>query len=88
MIGPGALPGVHVIRYSLAPRAPLYRMAQGRDVLIVAMDEGEIVNEAKTSQNHVSIKNGMVMLMPKKEAYVLRNVGDTDLDLLVIDVTK
>lgn len=76
--------GVFVTRFRLAPGAPLYRMNEGQDVLIIGMCDGDLVNEAKASTSHIDIKNGFVILMPKEEAYLLRNVGEKDLDLLVI----
>jgi len=80
--------GVFVTRFTLAPDAPLHRMAEGHDVLIVAMNDGEIVNEAKTPQTRLNLTNGQVMLMPKEEPFLFRNTGKQTLDLLVIDVRK
>ena len=76
--------GVVVTRFRLAPGAPLHRMNEGKDVLIVGMGDGELVNEAKASTSHTDIKNGFVILMPKEEPYLLRNIGEKDLELLVI----
>lgn len=76
--------GVFVTRFRLAPGAPLHRMNEGKDVLIVGMCDGELVNEAKASTSHIDIKNGFVILMPKEEPYLLRNIGQKDVDLLVI----
>ncbi|HEV2398667.1 MAG TPA: hypothetical protein VGS27_17115 [Candidatus Sulfotelmatobacter sp.] len=75
-------------RFTLAPNAPLHRMIEGHDVLIVAMNDGEIVNEAKTPQTRLNLTSGEVMLMPKEELYLFRNTGKQTLDLLVIDVRK
>ena len=63
-------------------------MSEGDDILIVGMGDGELVNEAKAPQNHVNVTNGFVMLMPKDEPYLLRNIGEKSLDLVVIDVRK
>ena len=79
---------VFVTRFTLAPDAPLHRMIEGHDVLIVAMSDGEIVNEAKTPQTRLNLTNGQVMLMAKEEPYLFRNTGKQTLDLLVIDVRK
>jgi hypothetical protein len=76
--------GVFVTRFSLAPGAPLHRMNEGKDILIVGMSDGELINEAKASTSHLDIRTGFVILMPKEEAYLLRNVGEKNLDLLVI----
>jgi mannose-6-phosphate isomerase-like protein (cupin superfamily) len=60
----------------------------GSDVLIVGMNNGELVNEKKSPQNHVGVSSGSVMLMPKEERYLLRNIGKESLELLVIEVRK
>jgi mannose-6-phosphate isomerase-like protein (cupin superfamily) len=52
------------------------------------MNNGELVNEKKFPQSHVAVSTGLVMLMPKGEPYLLRNIGKENLDLLVIDVRK
>jgi hypothetical protein len=80
--------GVFVTRYTLAPGAPLQRTVAGHDVLLVGMNDGEVVNEAKAPQTHVSVTNGTVMFMSKEEPYLLRNIGKQSLDLLLIDVRK
>jgi mannose-6-phosphate isomerase-like protein (cupin superfamily) len=77
-----------VTRCILAPGAPLSPLVEGRDVLIVGMNNGELVNEKKSPQRHVGVSTGLVMLMPKEEPYLLRNIGKENLDLLVIDVRK
>jgi len=83
-----ALKGVFVTRFTLSPGALLHRMSEGEDILIVGMCDGELVNEAKGAKAHVNITNGFVMLMPKHEPYLLRNIGEKDVDLVVIDVKK
>lgn len=85
---PDERPRPFVTRYILAPGAPLGPLAEGRDVLIVGMNNGELVNEKKFPQSHVAVSTGLVMLMPKGEPYLLRNIGKENLDLLVIDVRK
>ena len=80
--------GVFVTRFTLSPGALLHRMSEGEDILIVGMCDGELVNEAKGAKAHVNITNGFVMLMPKHEPYLLRNIGEKDVDLVVIDVKK
>ncbi len=77
-----------VTRCILAPGAPLNPSVEGRDVLIVGMDNGELVNEKKSPQSHVNVSNGLVILMPKEEPYLLRNTGKEKLELLVIEVGK
>ena len=79
-------PNLFVTRFVLAPGAPLNPLVEGTDVLIVGMNNGELVNEKKSPQSHVTVSNGLVMLMPKQEPYLLRNVGKENLELLVIEV--
>ena len=76
------------MRCTLSPDASLQRTIDGHDVLIVAMNDGEMVNEEKTPHTQVNVTNGLVMLMPKEERYVLRNIGKQPLDLLLIDLRK
>lgn len=77
-----------VTRYILAPGAPLNPPVEGHDALIVAMNNGELVNEKKSPPSRVNVSNGLVMLMPKEEPYLLRNVGKDSIELLVIEVRK
>ena len=77
-----------VTRCILAPGAPLNPSVEGRDVLIVGMNNGDLVNEKKSPQSHVNVSNGLVILMPKEEPYLLRNIGNANLELLVIEVRK
>jgi hypothetical protein len=81
-------PKLFVTRYILAPGAPLNPRVEGTDVLIVGMNDGELVNEKKSPQSHVNVSSGLVMLMPKEEPCVLRNIGKENLELLVIEVRK
>ena len=76
-----------VTRYTLAPGAPLSPVV-GRYVLIVGRNSGELVNEKKSPPSHVNISDGSVMLMPKEEPYLLRNIGKESVELLVIEVRK
>jgi mannose-6-phosphate isomerase-like protein (cupin superfamily) len=52
------------------------------------MNNGEFVNEKKSPPSHVNVSSGSVILMPKEEPYLLRNVGKESLELLVIEVRK
>lgn len=75
-----------VTRCILAPAAPLNPLVEGTDVLIVGVNNGELVNEKKSPQSHVNVSNGLVMLMPKEEPYLLRNIAKENLELLVIEI--
>jgi len=75
-----------VMRFVLAPDALLNPVVQGRDVLIVGLNDGKLVNERKSPPTYVDVTKGLVMLMPKEEPYLLRNIGVQSLDLVVIDV--
>jgi hypothetical protein len=83
-----SLSALIVTRFVLAPGAPLNPLVEGTDVLIVGMNNGELLNEKKSPQSHVNVSNGLVMLMPKEEPYLLRNIGKENLELLVIEVRK
>ncbi|HET7891084.1 MAG TPA: hypothetical protein VFL34_06140 [Candidatus Sulfotelmatobacter sp.] len=61
-------------------------LVEGTDVLIVGVNNGELVNEKKSPQSHVNVSNGLVMLMPKEEPYLLRNIAKENLELLVIEI--
>jgi len=80
--------GLFVTRYILAPGAPLNPPIEGREVLIVGMNNGELLNEKKSPQSHVNVTNGLVILMPKEEPYLLRSVGKQNIELLLIEVRK
>lgn len=77
-----------VTRYTLASGAPLRAPVQGYDNLIVGVKDGELVNESKSPQTHVNISNGSVVLMPKEETYLLRNIGKESLELLLVEIRK
>lgn len=52
------------------------------------MNDGDVINEETRPEKHVNIAKGLVMWMPKKGPYRLRNVGKGSLDLLVVEMTK
>src|SRR5262249_12409717 len=41
---------------------------------------GEVINEKKSPPSHITVHDGSVMLMPKEEPYLLRNVGKENLE--------
>jgi hypothetical protein len=77
-----------VTRYVLSPGAPLHTPVEGRDAVIVGMNNGELVNEKKSAPNHVAISKDSVMWMPKEEPYLLRNSGKENLELLLIEIRE
>jgi hypothetical protein len=77
-----------VTRLVLSRGAPLKRLVEGHDVLIVGRNDGELVNDLKPPPAHVYLANGFAMLMPKEEPFLLRNVGNQDLDLLLVEIRK
>jgi mannose-6-phosphate isomerase-like protein (cupin superfamily) len=77
-----------VTRYILAPGAPLHPPIEGQEVLIIGIGNGELSNEKKSPQRHVRVTSGLVMVMPKEEGYLLRNVGKQSLELLLVEVRK
>lgn len=74
-----------VTRYILAPGAPLKPPVEG-NALVVGMTSGELANENKSPQNRLYVTNGSVILMPKQEPYLLRNVGKQSLEVLLIEL--
>lgn len=79
---------VFVTRFILSPAASFRAPVAGHDNFIVGMSDGELVNEAKSPPTHTYVSNGSVILMPKEEPYLLRNVGKQRLDLLLIEHRK
>ena len=77
-----------VTRYILAPGAALNPPVDGNNALVVGMNSGDLVNEKKSLQNHLYMRNGSVILMPKQEPYLLRNTGKQSLELLLIELRK
>ena len=82
-------PALFITRYILAPDASLdSRSIVGGEVLIVGKNDGEISNEKKSSSNHINVFDGLVMLMPPGEPYLLKNIGKGNVDLLLIEIRK
>jgi len=78
-----------VTRFTLAPGAPLDSQSiVGGVVLIVGKNKGEVINEKMSPPKHIPIYDGSVMLMPKGEPYLLRNIGKESVELLVIELRK
>jgi hypothetical protein len=73
-----------VTRFTLSPTAALPRLVCDEDQIIVGLGKGELVNETQAPAAHIPIDQGSVLLMPKEEAIVLRNVGEHQLDVLEI----
>jgi hypothetical protein len=85
----GSGPALFVTTFILAPGAPLdSRAIVGGEVLIVGRNKGEVVNEKKSPRAPINVYEGLVMLMPKDEPYLLRNIGKDKLELLLIEIRK
>ena len=82
-------PAVFTTRFILAPGGLIdSRSIVGGEVLIIGRNNGEIMNEKKSQPDHINVYGGLVMLMPKGEPYLLRNVGKDDVDLLLVEIRK
>jgi hypothetical protein len=82
-------PVLFVTTFIFAPGAPLdSREIVGGEVLIVGRNKGEAVNEKKSPPVPINVYEGLVMLMPKDEPYLLRNIGKDNLELLLIEIRK
>jgi len=82
-------PAVFVTTFTLAPGAPLdSREIVGREVLMVGRSKGEVVNEKKSPPARINAYEDLVMLMPKDEPYLLRNIGKDNLELLLIEIRQ
>lgn len=82
-------PALFITRLLLAPGASIDSQSiVGGEVLIVGKNTGEISNEKKSLPNHINVFDGLAMLMPKGEPYLLRNVGQAEVDLLLIEIRK
>lgn len=78
-----------VTTFILAPRAPLdSREIVGGEVLIAGRNHGEVVNEKKSPPAHINVFENLVLLMPKNEPNLLRNMGQDNLELLLIEIRK
>ncbi len=84
-----SIPALITERLLLAPGASLdSRSIVGEEVLIVGKNNGEISNEKKSPFGRIDVFDGMVMLMPKGEPYLLKNVGQFEVDLLLVEIRK
>lgn len=82
-------PALFVTTFILAPGAPLdSREIVGREVLIVGRNKGELVNEKKSTPARINVYEDLVMLMPKDEPYLLRNIGKDNLELLLVEIRE
>lgn len=82
-------PTLFLTTFILAPGAPLdSREIVGGEVLIVGRNKGDVVNEKNSPPVHIDVYENLVMLMPKDEPYLLRNVGNASLELLLVEIRK
>ncbi|MGH9546545.1 MAG: hypothetical protein ACRD23_15160 [Terriglobales bacterium] len=80
--------GLFVTRYILAPGAPLNPPIEGLEVLIVGMGSGQLLNQKKSPPVAFDVRKRSVILIPRREPYLLRNVGKQSLELLLIEIRK
>ena len=64
------------------------RPVEGYDNFVVALNSGELTSGTKSPENLIGVIAGSVLLMPKEEVYLLRNVGKQGLELVLIEVRK
>jgi len=82
-------PALFVTTFILAPDARLDpREIVDGEVLIVGRNSGEVVNEKKSPRARINVYEDLVMLMPRDEPYLLRNIGKENLELLLIEIRK
>ena len=85
---PSGSPQLYVTRFNLSPGASLTPLVEGQEALIFGMGDGELVNEKKSPPAHVNVRNGSMVLMPREQHYLLRNIGKQELDVLVVQVRR
>ena|SRR5438045_3716920 len=69
--------------YALSPQAPL-TIEHPDDTIIVAMDEGILLDETQSPQERINVFKGSGLFVPKGTKTVLRNVGEKSLVLIEI----
>ena len=84
----GGTPKLFVTHYKLAPGAPLKRPVEDYDNFVVALSSGELASGTKSPENLINVIAGSVLLLPREEVYLLRNVGKQSLELVLIEVRK
>ena len=75
-----------VTKVSLAPGAPLDRPVDEYDIVIVAINKGKLRNEAKEAEQLFLVDAQQTFLMLRNQPFLLRNTGDEELKLLVIEL--
>jgi hypothetical protein len=75
-----------VTTVSLAAGAPLTRLVGGYDNLIVALTDAHLQNEAKAAEQSFEVSAQQIFLMPRNQSFALRNVGDKEVKLLLIEL--
>jgi hypothetical protein len=80
----GGRPTLEVIRVSISAGALLPHLYPDQDLLVIGIEKGEFVNEAKSPALHVPIDEHSVFILPKEEPDKLRNVGGEKVDVFVV----
>ena len=81
------LPKLFVTHFTIAPGATVDEPSSSADCLIIGINGGDLVNE-KTPFLHVSLEKDAVTLMPKEQAFRLRNKGSQDVELRLLEIRR
>jgi hypothetical protein len=72
--------------YVLAAGAPLEKPVEGQESVLVAMTNGDFINEISSPESKFSLTAGRVVLLPRNQRYKIRNVGDKPATVLMIQL--
>jgi hypothetical protein len=80
-------PELSVTHFIIEPGAALVHTTQPCcDAIILGIAGGELVNE--TRPGHVPLTHDTVTLLPREEAYLLRNKGSQNVELRLIEIRR
>jgi hypothetical protein len=81
------LPRLSVTRYNVGPGGELERPSSNTDFLIIGINGGDLLNEMPPFR-HVSLDKDIVTLMPKEQAFRLRNKTGDNVEFEVIEIQR
>jgi hypothetical protein len=81
------LPRLFVTHFILEPRAVLDQPNPSSDCLIIGINGGDLLNE-RWPLLHLSLEKDSVTLMPKEQAFRLRNKGANNVEFRLIEVRR